>query len=116
MRIRNFVDHLREPNRSDILYLQSQDGNIYRTDPRMGGEELKGMRRYIQRDISWMVEATGRSNLQQRRGLLYSSPADEAGEHADAVNLWIGSERSSTSLHHDPSVTNATVPIRPGLM
>lgn len=67
----------------DVLYLQSQDGNIYRSTPgARGPPELAEMQEYIERDIAWMKEATGDS--------------------AEAVNLWIGTSRSTTSLHHDP--------------
>lgn len=67
----------------DILYLQSQDGNIYRSTPGANGPpELAVFQRFIERDITWMKEATG-------------GPAE-------AVNLWIGTSRSTTSLHHDP--------------
>lgn len=57
--IETFLERLRDPNEPEMLYLQSQDGNIYRTDPREGGEQLKGMRRYIARDVQWMKEAVG---------------------------------------------------------
>nr|XP_019045472.1 hypothetical protein I302_05862 [Kwoniella bestiolae CBS 10118]OCF24402.1 hypothetical protein I302_05862 [Kwoniella bestiolae CBS 10118] len=67
----------------EAYYLQSQDGNIYRSTPRPDGEpELAAFQEYIQRDIGWMKEATG--------------------VEAEAVNLWIGDRKSTTSLHHDP--------------
>lgn len=65
----------------EIVYLQSQDGNIYRSHPvnidpeakveggveRVGnliedgktGPELKAFQDWVERDISWMKEATG---------------------------------------------------------
>jgi hypothetical protein len=44
----------------EALYLQSQDGNVYRASPRPeGGEELAGMRGWVERDVGWMREASG---------------------------------------------------------
>lgn len=77
-----FLDRL-SPNNAEILYLQSQDGNIYRSTPgQRGPPELAAFQDHIARDVGWMKEATGSS--------------------ADAVNMWIGTSRSTTSLHHDP--------------
>ncbi|EJT49014.1 hypothetical protein A1Q1_01925 [Trichosporon asahii var. asahii CBS 2479] len=67
----------------EIHYLQSQDGNIYRSTPgARGPPDLADFQPFIERDTVWMKEATGYS--------------------AEAVNLWIGASRSTTSLHHDP--------------
>ncbi|WWC88527.1 uncharacterized protein L201_003438 [Kwoniella dendrophila CBS 6074] len=67
----------------EAYYLQSQDGNTYRSTPRpYGSPELEAFQNYIERDIQWMKEATG--------------------SEAEAVNLWIGDKKSTTSLHHDP--------------
>lgn len=67
----------------EVLYLQSQDGNVYRSTPgARGPSELADFQTFIERDVTWMKEATGSS--------------------AEAVNLWIGTSRSTTSLHHDP--------------
>lgn len=76
----------------EILYLQSQNGNIYRhsltddinnldtaiqeEEPRPELERLQG---YIKSDVEVMTEALGR--------------------RPDAVNLWIGDKRSITTLH-----------------
>lgn len=77
-----FLDRLAD-QQSEILYLQSQDGNVYRsTLGARGPSELADFQPLIERDITWMKEATGSS--------------------AEAVNLWIGTSRSTTSLHHDP--------------
>ncbi|OXG42832.1 hypothetical protein C359_02159 [Cryptococcus neoformans Bt120] len=66
-----------------IYYLQSQDGNIYRDQPSpLGPPELEAFQKYFKRDVPWMKEAIGKQ--------------------AEAVNLWIGDSRSTTSLHHDP--------------
>ncbi|KIR36105.1 hypothetical protein I352_01049 [Cryptococcus deuterogattii MMRL2647] len=68
---------------SFIYYLQSQDGNIYRDQPSPSGPpELEAFQKYIKKDVPWMKEAIGKQ--------------------AEAVNLWIGDSRSTTSLHHDP--------------
>ncbi|KAK8858712.1 hypothetical protein IAR55_002941 [Kwoniella newhampshirensis] len=68
---------------SYAYYLQSQDGNIYRSEPHpSGSSELAMFQPYIERDIPWMKEAIG--------------------SEAEAVNLWIGDCNSTTSLHHDP--------------
>ncbi|WVR06473.1 hypothetical protein IAU60_003504 [Kwoniella sp. DSM 27419] len=67
----------------EAYYLQSQDGNIYRSVPRPNGPpELASFQDHIQRDVEWMREAVG--------------------DTAEAVNLWIGDSKSTTSLHHDP--------------
>ncbi|WVQ85080.1 hypothetical protein IAT38_007244 [Cryptococcus sp. DSM 104549] len=72
-----------EASSSEAYYLQSQDGNIYRATPRPSGPpDLEMFQEYIKRDVEWMKEATG--------------------AEADAVNLWIGDKKSTTSLHHDP--------------
>ncbi|KAL7422997.1 hypothetical protein Q5752_002295 [Cryptotrichosporon argae] len=73
----------REGDKAEVAYLQSQDGNVFRSDPRpVGEDELAAFRPYLLRDIDWMVEAVGGT--------------------AEAVNLWIGTGASTTSLHHDP--------------
>lgn len=45
------------------MYLQSQDGNVYRSEDRIGGDELNGMRPHLERDVSWMREAVGKVSL-----------------------------------------------------
>lgn len=78
----SFVDRLAGQG-TEVLYLQSQDGNIYRATPGLRGPpELADFQPFIARDITWMEEATGGS--------------------AEAVNLWVGTSQSTTSLHHDP--------------
>ncbi|KAJ7682797.1 cupin-like domain-containing protein [Mycena polygramma] len=74
-----------ETEESDIYYLQSQNGNVYSNrffegnpDP----SEFQALRADIPSEIPWCTEAFGRS--------------------PDAVNLWIGSHRSVTSIHSDP--------------
>ncbi|ORY25936.1 cupin-like domain-domain-containing protein [Naematelia encephala] len=89
MSIHTFLHKLTNTDVTEIVYLQSQDGNIYRSTASSSSEsndpmkpQLAALQPYIQRDISWMLDAVGST--------------------AEAVNLWIGSSRSSTSLHHDP--------------
>jgi len=46
--------------KEEILYLQSQDGNIFRSEPgARGPPELASFQRVVARDIPWMQEATG---------------------------------------------------------
>jgi len=73
----------------DVVYLQSQNGNIYSGSTSSGplGEgsqptEIERMQDCVPRDIDWASQVFG-------------SPAD-------AVNIWIGDERSVTSVHSDP--------------
>ncbi|KAJ7047368.1 Clavaminate synthase-like protein [Mycena alexandri] len=75
----------RENDDSDVYYLQSQNGNVYSSrffegtgDP----SEFEALRADIPGEISWCSEAFGRP--------------------PDAVNLWIGSHKSVTSIHSDP--------------
>ncbi|KAI5833085.1 Clavaminate synthase-like protein [Schizophyllum commune Tattone D] len=69
----------------DVLYLQSQNGNVY-TNRTFEGEddpsEFEALRADIPKDVPWCTEALDRS--------------------PDAVNLWIGDGRSVTSIHSDP--------------
>ncbi|KAF8195886.1 cupin-like domain-containing protein [Mycena galopus ATCC 62051] len=74
-----------EADDSHIYYLQSQNGNVYSSrffegspDP----SEFELLRPDIPSEISWCSEALGRS--------------------PDAVNVWIGSHKSVTSIHSDP--------------
>lgn len=46
----------------EVLYLQSQDGNIYRSEAGMRDEpELTSFQKVVQRDVPWMREAMGTS-------------------------------------------------------
>jgi peptidyl-lysine (3S)-dioxygenase / protease len=78
MSISTFLDRLKDDN--ETLYLQSQDGNIHRSSPPYG--DLEALRPYVARDVEWMRDAIGLS--------------------AEAVNLWIGTSKSITNIHHDP--------------
>jgi hypothetical protein len=49
----------------ETLYLQSQNGNIYRSDTD-GEPELAALQSYVQRDVDWMSEATGMSAIPSR--------------------------------------------------
>ncbi|CAD6563911.1 MAG: hypothetical protein TREMPRED_002371 [Tremellales sp. Tagirdzhanova-0007] len=76
-----FLDGLCRRKSHEVRYLQSQNGNVYRSE---GSDhpQLEVFQPFFERDVSWMREATDSS--------------------AEAVNLWIGDSRSTTSLHHDP--------------
>ncbi|KAK4687834.1 peptidyl-lysine (3S)-dioxygenase / protease, partial [Tremellales sp. Uapishka_1] len=82
----DFSARLRARTADEVVYLQSQNGNIYRTDDANDSDssppELRHLSRLFERDIPWMKDAVASS--------------------AEAVNLWIGDNRSTTSLHHDP--------------
>ncbi|WRT67922.1 uncharacterized protein IL334_004896 [Kwoniella shivajii] len=82
--ISELISRLRSrDDEGEAYYLQSQDGNVYRSTPHSSGfPELEVFQKYIHRDVSWMKEATS--------------------TEAEAVNLWIGDKKSTTSLHHDP--------------
>jgi jumonji domain-containing protein 7 len=50
------------PQTDEVVYLQSQDGNIYRSEPRYEGwegPELKPLQAFVKRDVDWMHEALG---------------------------------------------------------
>ncbi|KZS97575.1 Clavaminate synthase-like protein [Sistotremastrum niveocremeum HHB9708] len=76
---------------SEVLYLQSQDGNVYRAEDfnedldkseRPRDSELKLLRDIVPPQVPFVTEALD--------------------QPPDAVNLWIGDERSVTSIHADP--------------
>ncbi len=80
----------------EVIYMQSQNGNIYRSE----GEEpeLSAFQHFFESDIPWMRDATGLFI-----GFLMTEPLTcKSASSAEAVNLWIGTSRSTTSLHHDP--------------
>lgn len=53
-----------DESRDEALYLQSQDGNIYRSDPgARGSPELATFQSVVARDVSWMKEASGGPHL-----------------------------------------------------
>jgi len=78
MTMDTFLDRLTDRPENEIVYLQSQNGNLYPSEP----SEFERLLSDVPRDISWVTEALGRS--------------------PDAVNLWIGDDRSVTSVHSDP--------------
>lgn len=48
----------------EALYLQSQDGNIYRSQPGMSDEpELASFQQVVERDVPWMRDAMGGSRI-----------------------------------------------------
>ncbi|KAF8639863.1 hypothetical protein AX17_001118 [Amanita inopinata Kibby_2008] len=72
---------------SEICYLQSQNGNLYdstyfKAQTADSQTEFEPLRGDVPSQISWCSEAVDKS--------------------PDAVNLWIGNEKSSTSIHSDP--------------
>ncbi|KAF5370114.1 hypothetical protein D9758_001043 [Tetrapyrgos nigripes] len=79
-------DHKRgSSENSETYYLQSQNGNLYSSrffegmdDP----SEFEPLRRGVPSEISWCSQALDRT--------------------PDAVNIWIGDEKSVTSIHSDP--------------
>ncbi|KAH8830899.1 cupin-like domain-containing protein [Flagelloscypha sp. PMI_526] len=71
----------------EIRYLQSQNGNVYSAmyfsdGPEASPSEFESLREDIPSDVPWCSEA------------LDSMP--------DAVNLWIGDDKSVTTIHSDP--------------
>ncbi|KAF8165341.1 Clavaminate synthase-like protein, partial [Crassisporium funariophilum] len=80
-------DHSLEGNDSDILYLQSQNGNLFPTasfdEPEgVSLSEFEPLTSDVLEEIPWCSKALG--------------------QKPDAVNIWIGNERSTTSIHNDP--------------
>lgn len=56
------LTHVGDPSDLEILYLQSQDGNIYRSTPGPSDSDrpqLAAFQPYIEPDVPWMREATG---------------------------------------------------------
>ncbi|KAF8517797.1 Clavaminate synthase-like protein [Gautieria morchelliformis] len=79
MSIKLFLYRLADERSTDeAFYLQSQNGNVYPTEP----SEFELLRKDLPADISWASEALGRS--------------------PEAVNIWIGNSKSVTSIHSDP--------------
>ncbi|KAJ7276405.1 cupin-like domain-containing protein [Mycena haematopus] len=85
MKMSEFLSKLSpETDDSNIYYLQSQNGNIYSSgffEGTSDSSEFELLRPDIPTEISWCS------------GL---------GKSPDAVNLWIGSHNSVTSIHNDP--------------
>ncbi|EMD40707.1 hypothetical protein CERSUDRAFT_103086 [Gelatoporia subvermispora B] len=90
MSMSNFLATLssgKSRSRDEIYYLQSQNGNMYRSsyfDLHAENEpsEFEALREDVPSEISWCSEALDRP--------------------PDAVNLWIGDGASVTSIHSDP--------------
>ena len=48
----------------EIVYLQSQDGNIYRSPPRPDSQpQLEKLQEFIEPEVKWMEEALGTSSF-----------------------------------------------------
>lgn len=93
MTMSTFLKRLRDENQDEALYLQSQDGNVARSEPGIRAEpELAAFQEVVTLDIPWMRDATGASGVDMLT----------VGGAAEAVNLWIGTSKSTTSFHHDP--------------
>ncbi|KAH7929452.1 Clavaminate synthase-like protein [Leucogyrophana mollusca] len=89
MTMREFMSRLtadRGDETDATLYLQSQNGNLYSASffEQDGRDisEFESLRADVPSNISWCGEAFGKA--------------------PDAVNLWIGDSRSTTSIHSDP--------------
>ncbi|KAI0353016.1 Clavaminate synthase-like protein [Trametes cingulata] len=92
MSMRSFLDTLSDgpADRStdgEVHYLQSQNGNLFTNGYfDLSGEEdpseFEPLREYVPSEVPWCSDALDKS--------------------PDAVNLWIGDEKSVTSIHSDP--------------
>lgn len=71
MTMGTFLDRLREKKDDEVLYLQSQNDNLH--------AELKGLLQDATPDLSFATEAFG------------AMP--------DVANVWVGDNRSVTSVH-----------------
>ncbi|GHJ83994.1 hypothetical protein NliqN6_0396 [Naganishia liquefaciens] len=80
-----FFARLADKESEEVYYLQSQNGNIYRhsyegeTGNETATPELSAFQQYTESEVPFLSEALGRK--------------------PDAVNLWIGDDKSVTSLH-----------------
>ena len=53
-----------DENSKEIVYLQSQDGNIYRSPPRPDSQpQLGKLQEFIEPEVKWMEEALGQPLL-----------------------------------------------------
>jgi len=93
-----------------VPYLQSQNGNLYASAFFSGTEEelpeLAPLRQDVPPDIPWCTEALGAYPFTS----LYTTATlrDIASDrHPDAVNLWLGGDRSVTSIHSGRSKAHA---------
>lgn len=97
-----FLKRLRDDNDTEALYLQSQDGNIWRSEPGLRAEpELASFQQVVELDVPWMRDATGRC-IGAMGPCKVPFRSLTPGGTAEAVNLWIGTSKSITSFHHDP--------------
>jgi len=98
-------DLLAAHSHSEVLYLQSQNGNIRSSDSEE--TEYAALRDDVPASFSFASDALGTSSFHfpvtisssVRAGLDYFR---FPGQEPDAVNLWIGGSHSQTSLHKDP--------------
>ncbi|KIK06699.1 hypothetical protein K443DRAFT_673988 [Laccaria amethystina LaAM-08-1] len=91
MTIGDLIKHLKESEGVDgeVRYLQSQNGNLFpsdffgrSSDDANSPSEFEPLRSDVPSEIPWCTEALGK--------------------RPDAVNIWIGNSRSTTSIHSDP--------------
>ncbi|KAA1466374.1 Clavaminate synthase-like protein [Dentipellis sp. KUC8613] len=86
MTMDSFLALLEDTSGKAAHYLQSQNGNMYQSSffdaPDDAPSEFEPLRPDVPAEIDWCSEAFGK--------------------HPDAVNLWIGNDRSVTSVHSDP--------------
>ncbi|EPQ59252.1 Clavaminate synthase-like protein [Gloeophyllum trabeum ATCC 11539] len=87
MTMAEFLDKLTSDDQNEVLYMQTQNGNLYPAgyfEPGSvdGSSECESLREDAPSEIPWCSEALGRS--------------------PEAVNVWIGDSRSTTSIHSDP--------------
>ncbi|KAH8118306.1 cupin-like domain-containing protein [Phellopilus nigrolimitatus] len=67
---------------AEVYYLQSQNGNLYASQGNDSLSEFQTLLEDVPKEVPWASEALGLS--------------------PDAVNLWVGNDRSITSVHSDP--------------
>ena len=83
-------------------YLQSQNGNLYSSVENQSSQ-FEPLLEDVPKDIPWASEALGMKIGRSRRNPTnisnFSSFADMP---PDAVNIWIGDDKSITSIHSDP--------------
>ncbi|TFK55723.1 Clavaminate synthase-like protein [Heliocybe sulcata] len=87
MTMAEFLLKLSSDKKGDVLYMQTQNGNLYPaeySDPNSdsSASECEKLRPDAPSEVSWCSEALGRP--------------------PEAVNVWIGDDRSTTSIHSDP--------------
>lgn len=88
-------------HKDEVVYLQSQDGNLV--------NDFAELLPDVGSDIPTATEALGEHC--PAFVLLLGAEALGTDRRPDAVNLWIGDDRSVTSLHKGLSSTNSRRPL-----